>query len=76
MNKLQLQTQHELCINHVASTKSYIKGGLYFFAQLESSADAIHWAIFNPAVAMAAEVHCQRPPAEAQSLHICTMPIV
>ena len=38
------------------------------FARLESSADAIHSAIVSPAVAMAAEVHCQRSPASAHCL--------
>ena len=46
------------------------------FARLESSADAIHSAIVSPAVAMAAEVNCQRVPAGAQWMHICIMPIV
>ena len=50
-----------------------LKTGYMGFARLESS--ALHSAIVNPAVAMAAEVHRQRPPAGAQWLHICTMPI-
>ena len=46
-----------------------LKSGYIEFARLESSADAIHAAIVSPAVAVAAEVHCQRRPAGAQWLH-------
>ena len=53
-----------------------LKTGYVEFARLGSSADAVHAAIVRPAVAMAAEGHCQRQPAGAQWLHICTMPIV
>ena len=38
------------------------------FAWLESYADATPAVMLSPAVAMAAEVHCQRPPAGAKSL--------
>ena len=41
-----------------------LKTGYIEFARLESSADAIHAAIVSPAVAMTAEVHCQRRPRE------------
>ena len=47
-----------------------LKTGYVEFAQLESSADAIHSAIVSRAVAMAAEVRCQLPPGGAQWLHI------
>ena len=53
-----------------------VQTGYIEFARLESSADAIHSAIVSPAVAMAAEVHCQRQPVGAQYLYIRTMPIV
>ena len=49
-----------------------LKNGYVEFARLESSADDVHAFLFS----LAAEVHCQRPPAGAQWLHICTMPIV
>ena len=46
-----------------------LKTGYIEFARVESSADAIHSAIVSPAVAMAAEVHCQRPSPVAAHLH-------
>ena len=61
-------------VNRLKSTCT--KEGYIEFARIESAADAIHSAIVSPAVAMAAEVHCQRPLAGAQWLHICTMPTV
>ena len=42
--------------------------GCIEFAWLEYYADATTAVMLSPAVAMAAEVHCQRPPAGAQSL--------
>ena len=45
-----------------------LKTGYIEFALLESYADATHAVMLSPAVAMEAEVHCQRPPAGAQSL--------
>ena len=45
-----------------------LKTGYKEFAWLESSADATPAVTLSPAVAMAAEIHCQRPPAGAQSL--------
>ena len=47
--------------------------GYIEFARLESSVDDMHAAIVSPAVVMVADVHCQRPPAGAQWLHICAM---
>ena len=44
-----------------------VKDGLEF-AGLEPSAVANPAVMLSPAVAMGAEVHCQRPPAGAQSL--------
>ena len=52
-----------------------LKTGYIEFARLESSAKATHAVMLSPAVAMPAEVHCQRPPAGAQLLHISTMPM-
>ena len=43
---------------------AWLKMAYIEFAQLESSANAMHAAIVSPAVAMAADVHCQRPPQE------------
>ena len=37
-----------------------LKTGYIEFAQIESSVNPVHAVIFSPAVAMAAEVHCQR----------------
>ena len=45
-----------------------LKMGYIEFAWLESSADDTPAVMLSPAVAMAAEVHCQRPPAGAQWL--------
>ena len=47
----------------VSAVIGALKTGYIEFARLESSADAIHLDIVNLAVAMAAEVHCQRSPA-------------
>ena len=57
-----------------------LKTGYIEFARLELSADAIHAIIVSAAVAMAAEVHCQRPPVRAHAvavhLHNCEMLLV
>ena len=59
----------DLCPSGLFATYINLKTGYIEFARLESSADTIHSAIVNPVVAMAAEVHCQRPAAGAQWLH-------
>ena len=43
----------------MVSVLYYLKTGYIEFARLDSSAAAIHAVIVSPAVAMAAEVHCQ-----------------
>ena len=40
-------------------SKTFLMTGYIEFARLESSADAIHAVTFHPALAMAAQVHCQ-----------------
>ena len=52
-------------VNHYIN---YLKTGYTEFAWLESSADATPAVMLTPAVAIAAEVHCKRPPAGAQSV--------
>ena len=84
----ELQQLHDLyidcevigCAVMIVQVKKMSRKQIYMgyieFAWLESSADAIHSATFNLAVAMSAEIHCHRPPMGAQWLHICPMPIV
>ena len=61
-----------LCVSNKVM-RHHLKSGYMGFAWLESSADATPAVMFSPAVAMAVEVQCQRPPARAQCLHISTM---
>ena len=50
---------------------AWLKTAYIEFARLESSANAMHAAIVSPAVAMAADVHCQRPPQEPSVISCC-----
>ena len=45
-----------------------LKMGYIEFAWLESYADTTPAVMLSPAIAVAAEVHCQRPPVGAYSL--------
>ena len=61
-----------LCVSNKVM-RHHLKSGYTGFAWLESSADATPAVMLSPAVAMAVEVQCRRPPARAQCLHISTM---
>ena len=58
--EINLLTGHSSC--------NTLKIGYIEFAWLESSADATPAVMLSPAVAMAAEVHCQRQSVGAQWL--------
>ena len=63
----RVHTCMHTCLQNNSNHATQLKTVYIEFAWLESYADATPAVMLSPAVAMAAEVHCQRSPAGAQS---------